>query len=264
MPLIIPLALIFLICEGCLTGPGEIFRTTIRTTVRAEGAQLKGTVKTCNTGNTTAYDLRTTITLPGEEIQTLPRTRRLEVNECTTMHFEKGLSGLVKGTYPVRIIIDFTGSRNQPFSALSCATFSYKQAKEATLRCKADASILVERGRILFRLKNTKADAKHVRATLMLPREFFSPRPRRHFQIGPLEQLQLAFEMINLAAPWDAAYPVFCFFEYDHQGAHQTVLAKALVKIEKGERPFGRVGGFLLAVGTVFALILTLLASKRK
>ena len=227
------------------------------TTVKTENNRLHVTVKVENTGNVGAHNVQANLVVLGERLKSPVKTE-LGVNQSDAFDFEKVVSGIKKGRYPLTVMVDFHDANQYPFSALSGTTFYFKEDVNADLLCLTDDMTMDENGELRFVIKNLGFGPKNILATLALPKELSTPRPQVNFQIESRGEKTLIFEIVNFSALSGATYPVFCYLEYDLGDTHYTAVSRAVVKIAKSENWFRRTRwvwiGVAVLVGAAFVL----------
>ncbi len=214
---------------------------TIETTTRVKvtGNRLKVCVTPSNKGTARAHNLQVHVAFLGDEEQG-PVITKLDPGDSETVCFKKTFSGIKKGRYPLRVQVDFHDANQYPFSALSGSTFYVGEDVNPDLGALGRDMELHKRGRLVIQVTNMAAEARKIKAGLMLPKEFSCPNPGETFQIPSRSEKALTFEIQNFSALPGARYPVFCFLEYDHNDRHHTALVRALVEITKKENFFRR------------------------
>lgn len=258
--LLVLFALIF--AYGPMATAGTLTIKT-QTSVKTEDDRLHVTVKVHNSGNVAAHNVQANILLLKERLKSPVKTQ-LGVDESELFRFEKVVSGIKKGRYPLTVIIDFHDANQYPFSALSGTTFHYKEDVNANLLCVANDLIMGKRGELRLEIKNLGFESRHVRATPVLPRELSTPQPRIDFQIESRGEKNIAVEIANFSALSGAIYPVFCYLEYDLKDIHYTTVARAVVKIAKHGNWFRRTLWLWIAVAVFLGAVLVLYQFKRR
>jgi hypothetical protein len=89
---------------------------------------------------------------------------------------------------------------------------------------------------------------------LFLPREIVADSEKKIVDLDKGENRDISFKIWNASALEGAQYPVFCFFEYDTEQFHHTVLSKAMINIREYGNPFRSARRLWLAVAFVLAL----------
>jgi hypothetical protein len=228
-----------------LSGPAEggSIRITTLVTVSVTGERLHGLVRVTNGGNVPADRVRVDITLPGARIRPAGE-ETLEVARSADFPFEARLGMLRKGRHPLSVVVHFQDSIGHPFSALSATTFLVQEEKRPDLLAAGEPLVIGDRGTVRFRLENTGALPKTVKASLLLPREFSSTSPTMGSTVPAGSRKEAAFPMANLSALPGAAYPVFCIVEYDLEETHHTVIGMTTVHVAGGENWFRKTRWF--------------------
>jgi len=240
-----------------------ILRIETQTGVTVAGDLLKVRVRATNKGTGRAHNVQVHLILLSEQYHG-PVKARLDPGQTDTVLFERTLSRIKKGRYPLTVLVDFHDANQYPFSAVSCTTFHFKEDANPDLLCLGSDMALETGGELGFTVKNLGFEPRKVRATLVLPKELSTPRPHMDRDIDPRSEKPVVFEITNFSALSGASYPVFCYLEYDFEDTHYTALARALVKIVKGENWFRRTKLFWLVAAVILGVILVALQFKRK
>jgi hypothetical protein len=162
------------------------------------------------------------------------------------------------------VLVDFHDANQYPFSAVSCTTFYWKEDANPDLLCLGSDITVGAAGELLFTIKNLGFEPRKVRSTLVLPKELSTHDPRIDLQIDPRAEKRVVIGISNFSALSGASYPVFCYFEYDSEDTHYTAVARALIKIIKGENWFRRTKLLWLGAAIMLGVILVALQFKRK
>ena len=257
--------LTFLVWISLCTTPAAAgtLKIETRTGVTVAGDLLKVRVTAANKGTTPAYNVQVQIVLLSERHHG-PVKGRLDRGQTDTVLFERTLSGIKKGRYPLTVLVDFHDANHYPFSAVSCTTFLFEEDANPDLRCLGSDIALETDGELQFSVKNLGFEPRKLRATLVLPKELSTSRPQIDLQIDPRSEKAVVFNITNFSALSGASYPVFCYLEYDSKATHDTVVANALVRIAKGENWFRRTKLFWVGTAIILGVILVALQFKRK
>lgn len=240
-----------------------ILRIETQTGVTVAGDQLKVRVTATNKGTGPAHNVQVHLLLLTERRHG-PVKGQLDPGGTDTVLFKRTLAGIKKGRYPLTVLVDFHDANQYPFSAVSCTTFYFKEDANPDLLCLGGNITVETGGDLQFTAKNLGFEPRKVRATLVLPKELSTPGPQIALQIDPRSEKGVVFEITNFSALSGASYPVFCYFEYDSEETHYTAVARALVKIVKGENWFRRTKPFWLGAAIILGVILVALQLKRK
>lgn len=240
-----------------------ILKIETQTGVTVAGDLVKVRVTATNKGTGRAHNVQVHLILLSEQYHG-PVKAGLDPGQTDTVLFERTLSRIKKGRYPLTVLIDFHDANQYPFSAVSCTTFHIKEDANPDLLCLGSDMALETDGELGFPVKNLGFEPRKVRATLVLPKELSTPRPHIDLEIDPRSEKPVVFEITNFSALLGASYPVFCYLEYDSEDTHHTALARALVKIVKGENWFRRTKLFWLVAAVTLGVILVVLQFKRK
>jgi hypothetical protein len=122
---------------------------------------------------------------------------------------------------------------------------------------------LEKRGLLRLNIKNPGLGSRNIRAMLVLPKEFSSPRSRIDFDIQAGSQKTVVFEIENLSALSGATYPVFCSLEYDLPDTHYTAVSSAMVRISQRQNWFQRTKWLWAAVGVLLGATFILYQLRR-
>ncbi|MEW6667873.1 MAG: hypothetical protein AB1512_21900 [Thermodesulfobacteriota bacterium] len=201
------------------------------------GERLHGLVRVTNAGNVRAQRVRVDITLPAARIRA-PGEQTLEVAGSADFPFETRLGLLRRGRHPLSAMIHFQDSLGNPFSALAVTTFLVQEEKGADLLARGEPLLMQDRGTLRFRLENTGALPKTVKASLLMPREFLSSGAVWESALPGGSRKEAAFPVANLSALSGATYPVFCIVEYDMEEMHHTVIGATTIRVKGGDNWF--------------------------
>lgn len=240
-----------------------ILKIETQTGVTVAGDLLKVRVTATNKGTGPAHNVQVHLILLSERHHG-PVKGQLGPGQTDTVLFKRTLSGIKKGRYPLTVLVDFHDANQYPFSAVSCTTFHFREDANPDLLCLGGDITVDADGELRFSVKNLGFGPRKVRATLVLPKELSTPRPQIDLQIDPRSERAVVFEITNFSALSGASYPVFCYLEYDSKATHYTAVARALVKIVKGENWFRRTKLFWLGAAIILGVILVALQFKRK
>jgi len=240
-----------------------ILRIETQTGVTVEGDLLTVRVTATNKGTEPAQKVQIHIILLARS-QYGPVKGQLDPGHADTFLFQETLTGTKKGRYPLTVLVDFHDANQYPFSAVSCTTFYWKEDANPDLLCLGSDTTVGATGKLLFQIKNLGFEPRKVRSTLVLPKELSTHNPQIDLQIDPRAEKRVVFEIANFSALSGASYPVFCYFEYDSADTHYTAVARALIKIRKGENWFRRTKLLWLGAAIMLGVILVALQFKRK
>lgn len=249
------------LCNAPVTA--GILKIETQTGVTVAGDLLKVRVTATNKGTGPAYNVQVHIVLLSERHHG-PVKGRLDRGQTDTVLFERTLSGIKKGRYPLIVLVDFHDANHYPFSAVSCTTFHFEEDANPDLLCLGSDIALETDGELEFSVKNLGFEPRKVGGTLVLPKELSTSRPHIDLAIDPRSEKTAVFEITNFSALSGASYPVFCYLEYDSKATHYTAVARALVKIVKGENWFRRTKLFWVGAAIILGVILVALQFKRK
>jgi len=243
----------------------DILKIETETTVEVSGDRIRATVAFANRGTAPAYNLQVHLNALGLT-DASPVAAQLDPGRSERAFFEKEVKGVGKGRYPLTVRVDFHDANQYPFSALSGMTFHVGEAVNPDLAALTRDMTLGRSGRLRFDIKNLGSEPEKIIATLVLPKEFSSPEPRTAFEIGRRSEKTVDFEIRNFSALPGAAYPVFCYFEYDSKGIHHTALARTLITVREDQNLFRRFRWAWITLAGVLAalLILVLIRERRK
>jgi hypothetical protein len=240
-----------------------ILRIETQTGATVEGELLTVRVTATNKGTEPAQNVQVHIILLARNRHG-PVKDRLDPGQADTFLFKETLKGIKKGRYPLTVLVDFHDANQYPFSAVSCTTFYWKEDANPDLLSLGNDITVGAAGELLFTIKNLGLEPRKVRSSLVLPKELSTHDPRIDLQIDPRAEKRVVFAIANFSALSGASYPVFCLFEYDSEDTHYTAVARALIKIKKGENWFRRTKLLWLGAAIMLGVILVALQFKRK
>jgi hypothetical protein len=234
-----------------------------RATVKTEKDRLNVTAKTYNKGDEAAHNVQTNIIFLDERFESQSR-KLLMVNQSEAFHVEKVLSGINQGRYPLTVMVDFQDGNQYPFSAVVGTTFHYKKDVNPDLECVTHDLIMEKKDELRIETRNLGVDSKHIRATVVLPRELSAPVTQIDFHIDGRGEKTIFFDIVNLSALSGATYPVFCYMEYDSEDTHYTAVAKASVEVVRQGDWLRRTQWFWIGLAVFLGVVIVLYQFKRK
>ncbi len=240
-----------------------IIQIEIRTSVTVTDGIPEIEVTATNKGDEPACNVQVHLVLSGKSSSHKGKDL-LREGESATVFFRKMPSPSKAGTYPLITRITFQDINRHPFSAVSCSSFSIGSSANSALECLGKALSISRNGLLRFSVKNKGSRSRTTTATLVLPEELSTPVPRRELVVEPGAEALLLFEISNFSALVGAAYPVFCYLEYDSGNAHYTEVGNSAVRIVSAENWFRRTRPFWLGLAIVTGVILVLCQFKRK
>jgi hypothetical protein len=245
--------------------PAAADTVTIETqsTVTVKGSLLGIDVKVSNKGDVAAYNLQPSVHILNERLKESVAPL-LPPGGSKDFHFEKKISGIRKGRYPLTVFMEYYDAGGHPFSAVSCMSFHQEQDFNPDLVCLAEDASMSDNGRLRYRIKNTGEEIKGIQSTLILPRELSLTRPPAPFGMKPGEEKTLVYDIANFSAIPGSTYTVFAAYEYESEEVHHTAICRALVRIEKNRNWFQKTQGYWLGVSIFLALLLVLYQFKRR
>ena len=247
----------------CSTAEAGTLTMTTETTVKTLNDVVLVDVRVWNQGNVAAHDVQVNVAMLGQRMKS-PTKPKVRANSSEVVHFEKAVSGILKGTYPLAVIVDFHDDNNHPFSAISGTTFSYKEKVVPKLLGRVEGVSLRERGELEVKIKNLGLESKNIRATVVGPREISTSKRKLNLEIEPRGDKTIMFEVVNRSAMPGATYPVFCYLEYDFQDTHYTAVAKGVVKVAAEVNWFRQSFWVWVALAVLCGVVLLLCQLKRE
>jgi hypothetical protein len=241
----------------------DILKIETETTVEVSADRVTAGITFTNRGTAPAHNLQVHLTALGRT-DASPVVARLDPGQSERALFEREIKGKGNGRYPLTVRVDFHDANQYPFSALSGMTFHIGEAVNPDLAALARDMTLDKGGRLRFDLKNLGINPQKIIATLVLPKEFSSPQSTRVFEIDPRSEKIVDFEIRNFSALPGAAYPVFCYFEYNSGGVHHTILARSLVTVAGDENLFRRFRWAWITLAGIFAVLLVFVLIKER
>jgi hypothetical protein len=242
----------------------DILKIETETTVEVSEDRVTVSVAFANRGTAPAYNLQVHLTALGLA-DAAPVVAHLDPGQTERAFFIRKFRGVGKGRYPMTVRVDFHDANQYPFSALSGMTFHIGEAVNPDLAALTRDMTLKKSGALQFDVKNLGLNPQKITATLVLPKEFSSPQPKSDFEMNPRSEKTVGFEIRNFSALPGAAYPVFCFFEYDAEGVHYTTLARSLITVAEDENLFRRFRwAWMTLTGILAALLILVLIKERR
>ena len=235
-----------------------ILRIETQTTVEVAADLLKVGVIFTNKGTAPAYNLQVHLNALGWQ-ENSPVIPRLDPGQSDRARFERNVTGVRKGRYPMTVHVDFHDANQYPFSALSGMTFHVGADVNPSLIAQAKDITLGKNGVLRFNIKNLGFESQKILTTLVLPKEFSTPQARHTVDIDQRAEKTLDFEIGNFSALPGANYPIFCYFEYDSEDTHHTAVARALVTVARDENLFRRFRWLWISMAAVLAAILIII-----
>ena len=240
-----------------------VLKIQTQTTVQNTENQLKITVTLTNGGTDTAYNLQVHLKLLGETFDSALKPH-LDPGGSSAFVFNKNAEKAKVGRYPLTVRVDFHDANQYPFSALSGMTFSVGPNVNPELAVLGQDVTIGKKGKLSLDIKNIGTDPKKILATLTLPRELSTPTPQISFHMDPRSEKQLDFEIRNFSALPGADYPVFCYFEYDHENNHHTAVCMAVIKIIEQQNLFRRYRWLWMGFAALLIIIIFILTIKNR
>ena len=241
----------------------DILKIETQTTVEMAGDLLKVGVTFTNKGTAPAYNLQVHLDTLGQQDNS-PVKPQLDPGRSGKALFERSVAGIRKGRYPLTIRVDFHDANQYPFSALSGMTFHIDQDVNPNLVAHAEDITLSETETLKFDIKNLGFKPTRIIASLILPKEFSTSKPKITLEIDQRTETTLEFPIKNFSALPGANYPVFCYFEYDSENTHHTAVARCLVTIARDENLFRRFRWLWISLAAVLAAILVVMIIKER
>jgi hypothetical protein len=243
----------------------DILKMETESTVETMPGSVTARVVFTNRGTAPAYNIQVHLTALGIT-DASPVIASLNPGQSDEALFERNAQEMAKGRYPMTVRVDFHDANQYPFSALSGMTFHIGEAVNPDLAAMAQDMTLDGSGTLRITLKNMGLTSAKIAATLTLPKEFSTGPSTKTFDIDPRSEKTVEFEIRNFSALPGAAYPVFCYFEYDAKGVHHTALARSLITVAQDETVFRRFRWAWMTLAGILGalLILVLLRGRRQ
>ena len=240
-----------------------ILKIETQTTVEVAADLLKVDVTFTNKGTAPAYNLQVHLNTLGLQ-EDSPVIPQLDPGQSDRARFERNVTGVRKGRYPMTVHVDFHDANQYPFSALSGMTFHVGADVNPNLVAQAKDITLGKNGILRFNIKNLGFESQKILATLVLPKEFSTPQARDTVDINQRAEKTLDFEIGNFSALPGANYPIFCYFEYDAEDTHHTAVARCLVTIARDENLFRRFRWLWISLAAILAATLVAVIIKER
>ena len=238
-----------------------ILKIETQTTVEVAADLLKVSVSFTNKGTAPAFNLQVHLNALGRQ-EDSPVIPQLDPGQSDREGFERNVTGIRKGRYPMTVRVDFHDANQYPFSALSGMTFHVGTDVNPNLIAQAKDITLDKNGVLRFNIKNLGFESQKILATLVLPNEFSTPQARKTVDIDQRAEKALDFEISNFSALPGANYPIFCYFEYDVEDTHHTAVARALVTVAKDENLFRKFRWLWISLAALLAALLIIVIIK--
>ena len=258
------LLILFVSIFACTTpAVAGILTIETQTTVEVAADLLKVDVTFTNKGTAPAYNLQVHLNTLGLQ-EDSPVIPQLNPGQSDRARFERNVTEVRKGRYPMTVHVDFHDANQYPFSALSGMTFHVGADVNPNLVAQAKDITLGKNGVLRFNIKNLGFKSKKILATLVLPKEFSTPQARNSVDIEQRAEKTLDFEIGNFSALPGANYPIFCYFEYDSEDTHHTAVARCLVTIARDENLFRRFRWLWISLAAILAATLVAVIIKER
>jgi len=244
----------------------QVFAGTLtietETTVKVTGDQLSVNVTATNKGTSTSHNLQVHLICLNQRLKG-PIKSQLQPGQSDTVSFEKTISGIKKGRYPLTVQVDFHDANQYPFSALSGRTFFYREDVNADLGTLGKDITITENGKLRFDVTNLGSEPRKVRASLILPKELSAPNSSIDFEIDARSKKNITFDVNNFSA-LKSSYPVFCYFEYDLKDTHYTNVARVVVTVTTKENWFRQTRWLWITISCILAAVFVFLLIKNR
>ena len=256
-------AVLTLLCIWPEEGWAGVISIEIRTTTKVTGNKIEVQVRGTNRGDETAYNVQMHLHLLGgrQQSQIFPA---IQPGKFKTAVFEKNITNVKPGRYPLSVRVVFHDANQYPFSALSGMTFSVGADVNPDLVIDARDVSFHRRGRLVCDVKNLGSRAREIRGRIILPRELVSKMPQTRFSLAARSHKQIDFEIENFAALDGAVYPLVCYFEYDEENVHHTALARPMIRIVVAKNLFSRTRWLWVGLAVILAILLSIILVRRK
>ena len=232
-------------------------------TVKTKKDRLEVTASAHNRGNEAAHNVQTSILFLDKRLES-PIRPVLGANESEVFHVEKVISGIKPGRYPLTVLVDFQDANQYAFSALVGTTFHYEKDVNPDLLCVVNSLVMGENDELRVQVRNLGVESRHIRATILLPKELSAPKTETDFEIAPRGEKTVFFEVVNFSALPGATYPVFCFLEYDSKETHYTAVANTVIEIVEKQNWLGRTVWLWIGLAIFLGMVIILYQFKKK
>jgi hypothetical protein len=254
----LPLLLVFsCLCLSWSPALADTLTIEIQASLAVRENTLEGTITLVNRGDEPARKLHAEFAVPGETV-VKEIIGLLEVGQAASFSFKKKLGEIKPGTYAVPITIVFHDAKLYPFSALACPTFTLGEPLLPGLSCSTRP--LERGGEITFEIKNLESFSRQIKSSFLFPREFYCPHPEILFNLEPLEQKTISFNLLRATAIPGARYPVFSVLEFETERSHHCLVCPGAIRFMEGGNWFSRTRWYWLGGG--FCLILLALGIR--
>ena len=252
-----------LLCIWPAAGFTGVISIEIRTTVKVTRDKIEVQVRGTNRGDETAHNVQMHLHLLGSRQQSIIFPG-IQPGKFKTAVFEKNVTNVKPGRYPLTVRVVFHDTNQYPFSALSGMTFFVVADVNPDLVIDARDVSLNRRGRLVCEVKNLGSRAQEIKGRIILPRELVSKMPQTSFSLAARSHKQIDFEIENFAALDGATYPLVCYFEYDEENVHHTAMARPMVRIVAAKNLFSRTRWLWVSLAVILAILLSIILVRRK
>lgn len=202
---------------------------TLQTSLQS--SQGESSITITNKGDEPAYNLQLTLTSPSSIEKSEPKPS-LDVNEEFSTIIRTGSSGLLPGTYPLILNIDYTDGNSYPFSAISVSLFNNKEATNPGLVTAIEPVTLSGSDKIKLKIKNLDETDKKLKIRIIVPKEI-TAEDEKLLPLAARDEASASFRIKDFSARPNSVYAVFAIIEYEQDGRHYTSISPTSVSIVK-------------------------------
>jgi hypothetical protein len=223
-------------------------------------------VATENRGNVPAHDVQFEIMFD-DTVFSGPVAGTLDVGGKTST--EESLADVLKvpGRYPVVIRTHYRDDSGYRFSALSSGYFDYRSAVIPGIFISGrPAKMPVDgRTRLEFVLRNDSDTRQMIDLTLFLPNELSVSHEYSSVELGPGQEMTVAYELENYSALVGSSYQVVLIGRYDGAGSRLGVTGATVVRVTGNDVTADRPRWAWFVLGGVLpgVLVFVWLANKK-
>ncbi len=218
---------------------GNITLEVASTTKVDRQARTVCTVSVTNKGDEPASHVQIRVESQGRRF-TDPQTPDLSPGQTHQAVFPIPTDALSIGRHLLVIYVDYTDTAGFPFTAVSHGNFVLGQDLSPRLQAEVQPIELAEKALVRIHIKNPDNQKRKVEMRLILPSEIATEHPDHILEMGPFQEKEPEFELLNKTASAGSVYQVFTLLQYDEAGIHTGMVVPLSVRIVGTEGMFQR------------------------
>jgi hypothetical protein len=254
------LAALLLLLPAESTGAGEI-TLQLQSTAELGNGSLRVALKVTNAGNDTAFALRPRVALGEREVLGGSHAS-LVPGGSFDVALTLAAPVLGPGRWPFRVAVDYADGNSHPFQSLQAGLLVVGQPAPFALALQdIEATPLQDRGSLKLALRNEGPSDVRARVSLLVPADLEPPPRSATPALAPRERRELALPLGVRTALVGSRYAIYVLVEYDEAGAHQALLAEAVVEVRARR---ARLAPLLVAAALALLLSWAALLQRRR